>query len=415
MSSPPTLDHDGLHRSIAELATIGAIPGGGVCRLALTDEDGEARQHIVARMRALGLEISIDQIGNIFGLRRGRSGGAPVATGSHIDTVRTGGRYDGTLGVLAAFSVIEALNAAELQTQRPVQVCVFTNEEGARFQPDMMGSLVATGALPVEEALATTGIDGTTVAENLGRLGYHGGISCGALRPAAFVELHIEQGPVLERAGQQIGAVEGVQGIAWSEFIFEGATNHAGTTPMAGRRDSGFAAAAVAAHVRSLATEFGGDQVATVGRLELFPNLVNVIPGRALLNTDLRNTDDAVLTEATRRLAAFAAETAAQEGVALSHRDLARFAPVPFDPRIVATVERYAETRGHSVRRMPSGAGHDAQMLAAVCPTGMIFVPSAGGVSHNAAEYSSPHAIEAGADLLLDVLLSLANTDKEFQ
>lgn len=389
------------------LAEVGAIPGGGVCRLALTDEDKAGRDMVSGWMRALGLDVTVDAIGNVIGLRPGREEGPPVMTGSHIDTVRTGGRYDGNLGVLAGLEAIETIADAGLVTRWPLAVAFFTNEEGARFAPDMMGSFVFQGGLPLEEALATTGIDGTTVAENLCRIGYAGEAPCGR-SVHSFIELHVEQGPVLETEGMTIGAVESVQGISWIELTISGTSNHAGTTPLRLRHDAGFAAGAVIHFLRDLAREMGGNQVATVGAVEFGPNLINVIPAHAKLTVDLRNTDEAQLREAEERLFAFLDHLAGSEGVTIEHRRLARFEPVLFTPEMVARVERIASELGHSVRRMPSGAGHDAQMLARVCPTGMIFVPSIGGLSHNVKEYTAPEDIEAGANVLLRMLLELA-------
>ncbi|MGP1256556.1 MAG: Zn-dependent hydrolase [Kiloniellales bacterium] len=403
------LDHARLLDRIAKLAQVGAIEGGGVCRLALTEEDKEGRDLVANWMRDLGLQVSVDAIGNILGLRPGRIPGPPVMTGSHIDTVRTGGRYDGNLGVLAGLEVVASLNEAGIETEHPLSVAVFTNEEGARFAPDMMGSLVYVGGLALEEALATEGIDGTRVDTALERIGYRGKAAVGQTKVRAFVELHVEQGPVLEQEGVTLGAVESVQGISWTEFTVAGVSNHAGTTPMRLRHDAGYLAGATINFVRALTRDLGGDQVATVGAIDFGPNLVNVIPNRARFTVDLRNTDEAVLQEAERRLHDFVAETAEAEGLTVAHRQLARFAPVLFDDALVARIERIAGDLGHSVRRMPSGAGHDAQMLARICPAAMIFVPSVGGISHNVREFTEAADIAAGADVLLHTLLELTS------
>ncbi|WP_373380034.1 M20 family metallo-hydrolase [Cupriavidus nantongensis] len=402
------IDLPRLLRRIAALGEVGAIDGGGVCRLALTDEDRAGRDLVVSWMRELGLSVSIDGIGNVVGVRAGQEDLPPVMTGSHIDTVRTGGRYDGNLGVLAGLEVMAALDDAGIVTRRPLAVAFFTNEEGARFAPDMMGSLVYQGDLPLQQALNTRGIDGTTVGENLARIGYAGPAPVGCNQVHAFVELHVEQGPVQEHEDVTIGAVTGVQGIHWTEFTIEGTSNHAGTTPMRLRHDAGLVAARVACFVRDLSRELGGAQLATVGQVQFFPNLVNVIPNRAVFTVDLRNTDGAVLADAIARTHAFAGEVAKAEGVRLSQRTLADFAPVAFDEGMVARVEAIARRHGHSVRRMPSGAGHDAQILARQCPAGMIFVPSVAGLSHNVAELTHDHDIGAGAGVLLDLMLELA-------
>ncbi len=407
-TAAPRIDLPRLLGRIAALAQVGAIDGGGVSRLALTDEDGLGRDLVVRWMRELGLVVSIDAIGNVVGVRRGREDLAPVMTGSHIDTVRTGGRYDGNLGVLAGLEVMAALNDAGVATRRPLAVAFFTNEEGARFAPDMMGSLVFQGDLPLQQALDTKGIDGSTVGENLRRIGYAGTHPVGTNQLHAFVELHVEQGPVLEHEGVTIGAVTGVQGIHWTEFTVEGTSNHAGTTPMRLRHDAGLVAARIACFARDLTRELGGGQLATVGHVKLSPNLVNVIPNLAVFTLDLRNSDETVLAEAVRRTFDFAHELARAEGVKLSYRSLADFAPVAFDNQIIGRVETIARRHGHSVQRIASGAGHDAQILARMCPAGMIFVPSVGGLSHNVAEFTNDRDIEAGASVLLDLLLELA-------
>lgn len=393
---------------INALGEIGALEGGGVSRLALTEEDGRGRDLVVGWMRALGLDVTVDGIGNVVGIRSGREGGPPVMMGSHIDTVRTGGLYDGCLGVLAGLEVVATLNDAGIDTRRPLAVAFFTNEEGARFAPDMMGSAVHQGSLDLDTALDTVGIDGERVADALEKIGYRGDTPCGAMRAAAFVELHVEQGPLLEEERVAIGAVEGVQGISWTEYTVTGVSNHAGTTPMRLRHDAGYLAARVAVEARALATQMGGDQVATVGLVDLKPNLVNVIPNEAVFTVDLRNTDEEKLRVAEARIAAFVERAAAEEGVVASARTLARFAPVAFDGAVVDLVARTAKDLGLSVRRMPSGAGHDAQMFAPNCPTGMVFVPSAGGISHNVTEYTAPEQVKAGADVLLNVVLELA-------
>jgi N-carbamoyl-L-amino-acid hydrolase len=409
MSTELRIDANRLAARIEALGAVGAIPGGGVCRLALTDEDRAGRDLVQGWMRELGLAVSIDAIGNVVGVRLGIEPGPPVMAGSHIDTVRTGGRFDGNLGVLAGLEVIQALNDAKVVTRRPLAVAFFTNEEGARFSPDMMGSLAYVGGLPLENALATVGIDGESVGDCLKKIGYQGPAPCGQPQVHAYVELHVEQGPVLDLEGITIGAVEGVQGISWTEFTVLGLSNHAGTTPMRLRHDAGYVACAIAHEAREIARSLGGDQVATVGAINLSPNLVNVIANRAVFTVDLRNTGEGVLQQAERRLHAFAGEIAAAEGVTLSHRVLARFEPVSFDPAVVALVEATARRLGHSVRRLPSGAGHDAQMLARVCPAGMIFVPSVGGISHNVKEFTAASDLEAGANVLLHTLLALAN------
>jgi N-carbamoyl-L-amino-acid hydrolase len=389
------------------LADIGAIDGGGCARLALTDDDRAGRDLVVSWMRDLGLEVTIDVVGNVVGVWNVGTGAA-VMTGSHIDTVRTGGKYDGNLGVLAGLEIIQTLQDADMRPERPLAVAFFTNEEGARYAPDMMGSLAYVGAIPVEEVLDTVGIDGSRVGEELARIGYSGSVPCPGMVPHAFVELHIEQGPVLEQEGFTIGAVSGVQGISWQEVVVEGQSNHAGTTPMSLRHDPAYVAAELAVFLRSLAQRYGGHQVCTVGRVELHPNLINVVPARATLTLDVRNTDSDILRRAEAEISARIEELRRSEGVTITTRQLARFEPVEFDENVVSLVEETAQAHGLSCMRLPSGAGHDAQMMARVCPTAMVFVPSHRGISHNPAEHTDADQIEAGCNVLLHVMLELA-------
>ncbi len=394
-----------------DLAEIGPIEGGGSRRLALTDEDKAGRDLVVTWMRDLGLEVSIDTIGNVVGTRSGRADLAPVMTGSHIDTVATGGIYDGNLGVLAGLEVIETLIDAGVETKHPLAVGFFTNEEGARFPPDMMGSLCYVGDMTPEEAMSVTNADGDSVGAELERIGYSGPTPCPGVVPHAFVELHIEQGPVLERSRVQIGAVDSVQGILWLEFTVTGQSNHAGTTPMSMRHDAANAAAEITVAARRITAEMGSNQVATVGSLRLHPDLVNVVAASAVLTVDIRNTDGALLADTEAQLLADVERIAAAEGVEISHRCLARFDPVVFDPKVVDLVESHAQGLGRTVMRMPSGAGHDAQIMARVCPSGMIFTPSVNGISHNPAEFTEPDDIIAGANVLLRTMVDLAGGD----
>jgi len=406
----PTIRGERLLADLDALARVGDTGDGGNCRLALTDDDAGGRELVVGWMRALGLEVRVDRIGNVVATRAGTDATLDaVMTGSHIDTVRTGGRYDGTLGVLAGLEVLRALDDAGVRTRRPLAVAFFTDEEGSRFAPDMLGSLVYAGGLALEDALEIVGIDGAVLGDELERIGWAGDAAVPGPAPHAHVELHIEQGPLLEEQGVTIGAVTGVQGISWQELTLTGQSNHAGTTPLRLRRDAGYVAAEVVTFVRRLALQLGGHQVGTVGRLDLHPDLVNVVAARATMTIDLRNTDDAVLAESEWRLREQVGELAAAEGVDAAWRSLARFAPVAFDPAVVDLVARAAEKRGHRVMRLPSGAGHDAQMLARMCPTGMVFVPSRAGISHNPAEFTEPADLAAGTQVLADVLVELAS------
>ena len=412
LSAPLDIQVNGkrLMQRLFDLADIGAIEGGGCARLALTDADKAGRDLVIEWMKELDLEISVDIVGNVVGIWNVGSG-KPVMTGSHIDTVRTGGKYDGNYGVLAGLEVIQTCQEQGVTPLHPLAVAFFTNEEGARFAPDMFGSIVYVGGMSVEEALDTVGIDGARMGDELERIGYNGATPCPGVTPHAFVELHIEQGPVLEQTGITIGAVTGVQGISWQEVTIEGQSNHAGTTPMNMRRDPAYVAANIAVFLRDLASRYGGHQVCTVGKIDLHPNLINVVPQRAVLTLDVRNTDEQKLQAAEAEIVAHLEILAKQEDVVITSRVLARFEPVVFDPQVVELVEDIATQQRNTVSRLPSGAGHDAQMLARICPAAMIFVPSVNGISHNPAEFTSPEELEAGANVLLHTMITVANTE----
>jgi N-carbamoyl-L-amino-acid hydrolase len=276
----------------------------------------------------------------------------------------------------------------------------------------MLGSLVYVGGLSIEDALDIVGIDGARVGDELERIGYNGATPCPGFAPHAFVELHIEQGPVLERTDVTIGAVTGVQGISWQEVTITGQSNHAGTTPMSMRKDPSYVASKIAVFLRELADRYKGDQVCTVGKIDLFPNLINVIPAKAVLTLDVRNTDEETLSKAEREISDFILSLSRSEGVEISTRSLARFEPVIFNPEVIDIVEKVAMSKTPSVCRMPSGAGHDAQMLARVCPSAMIFVPSVEGISHNPAEFTDPEDLVMGTNILLQVLIELSNIEE---
>ncbi len=405
-----SIDAERLLGRLRELGQIGRDSGGRLVRLAGSDADKAGRDAFVAWVRSAGLEVAIDRIGNIFGIWRNAdyAGEAPILLGSHIDTVINAGIYDGCYGVLSGLEVIETLKAAGFIPARPIAVAAFTNEEGVRYAPDMMGSLVYAGGLPVEEALATVGTDGTMLGMELERIGYAGSEKPGFLKPHAYVELHIEQGPVLEREGVPVGAVENLQGISWQRITIEGEANHAGTTPISMRRDAGHAAARIVTFLRDRARNANTPTVATVGCMSFEPNAINVIPSRAVFTVDLRDPDEQRLQAEEAALAAYLTELAAAEDVTISVERLARFEPVTFDRRIVGLVEDAARERGLASKRMTSGAGHDAQMIARIAPTAMIFVPSIGGVSHNPREHTPDGDLIAGANILLDVVTRLA-------
>ncbi len=395
---------------LRELGQIGRDADGRLVRLAGSDADKVGRDAFVAWIRSVGLEVAVDRIGNIFGIWRTADNAdeAPVLLGSHIDTVINAGIYDGCYGVLSGLEVIETLKAAGFAPARPIAVAAFTNEEGVRYAPDMMGSLVCAGGLPLEEALATVGTDGTVLGAELEKIGYAGTEEPGFLKPHAYIELHIEQGPVLEREGVPVGAVENLQGISWQRVTIEGEANHAGTTPMSMRRDAGHAAARVVTFLRDRARNANAPTVATVGTMNFEPNAINVIPSRATFTVDLRDPDEQRLQAEEAALAAYLKELAATEEVTISVERLARLEPVTFDRGIVELVEDAARKRGLASKRMTSGAGHDAQMIARIAPSAMIFVPSISGISHNPREHTPDADLIAGANILFDVTAQLA-------
>lgn len=415
-----SIDADRLYASLDALGRIGAYhdePSGltGVRRLALTAEDGAGRRHVVEQMRALGLTVTIDRIGNVFARREGREPRAkPVMIGSHIDSVATAGRFDGCLGVLGGLEVVRALNDARRTTRRPVVVAFFTEEEGARFSTDMLGSAVATKRIALDKAWALADRAGKTVKGELEAIGFLGEAPVELDPPHAYVECHVEQGPVLRAANVDVGVVTGVQAIAWHELVITGRSAHAGTTPMDLRRDPGVAAARIQLYVRAmiLSGRYGKDLRGTMGVTQFQPGLVNVVPSRVLATVDLRNPDDAQLKRALGELVAFYAKVAEEERVEVRHEVTARTPDIAFAPRVQELVAKHASARGLSQQRIVSGAGHDAQELAAVCPAGMVFVPGEyEGISHNPREFSTKEQCANGVNVLLDVVMELAEEE----
>lgn len=402
------------HTLLAQLRELGCVgqdaEHGGRTRIALTDAEKAGRDLLVQWMQALQMQVQIDQIGNIVGtypapVGEGMPPQLPLMMGSHIDTVRNAGALDGCYGVLAGLAVVRAYRDAGFLPARPIVVVAFTNEEGVRYQPDMMGSLVYAGGLPVQAALDTVGTDGTRLGDELARIGYRGSLVPGAIVPREYLELHIEQGPVLEAEGCTIGVVESLQGISWQKVTIHGVANHAGTTPTRLRHDAGYAAAACMAFLREQVVAAAPDTtLATVGSLRLEPDLINVIPRKATFTVDLRDPDEQRLQAAEQRFAQFLEELAQREGVTVETESLVRFEPVVFDARLADRIEVAAARRGLPHRRMTSGAGHDAQMIARMAPAAMVFVPSRGGVSHNPREHTDDAQLVLGAQVLLDVV-----------
>ncbi len=395
--------------NIEQLSVFGFVKNLGICRLALSDSNKVARDYIVSLMNALEMEISIDKVGNILGLRKGTEDLPPVMTGSHIDTVSSGGKYDGSLGVLAGLEVIKTLNENNIETKRPLAVTVFTNEEGIRYNPDMMGSLAYSGGIPIDKVLNTVGNDGTIFAEELEKIGYAGNLECGKIIPDAFIELHVEQGPVLFNEKIPIGVVGSLTGISWQEISFTGEENHAGTTPIKFRKDAGLAAARTICFINFIVKSIGGKQLGTCGSVEFSPNNINVIPGKAKITVDLRNNDKHDLEIVESELEDYLKNSTEMEGINVELKQLVRLDPVDFDKNIIKVIEKTSESLGLKHKKITSGAGHDAQMMSRICPTAMIFIPSKDGISHNINEYSSEIDIENGGNLLLHSLIKLAN------
>ncbi len=402
------IDRERLEQSIEDLGRIGETPRGGLTRLALSDDDKRARDQMVAWMRQAGLRVSVDQMGNIFGERAGAPGLPPVMMGSHVDSVPTGGKYDGQLGVLCGLEVIRALDDHKIRTRHPVTLVIFTNEEGARFQPAMIASGVMAGRIALEDAYHACDKDGLRLVDELERIGYLGSEPCVPRPFRVYLELHIEQGPFLEEEGLAVGVVEGIVAISWSRLTIHGVQDHAGPTPMRIRHDALVAAAEVVDDVRRIARALGGDTVTTVGNLTVAPNIVNAIPGRVTLSIDMRDPNDATLDRALPMLDRAVAEACQREGVTYELEHYWRVPRTSFAPEVVAAIERAARAANAPHRRILSGAGHDAQYMAAIGPVGMIFVPSRNGRSHCEEEFTPIDDIVHGAQTLLLAALDLA-------
>lgn len=391
------------------MAVFGATPRGGIGRLALGDDDRKARDLFVGWAKEAGCDVRVDAVGNIFARRAGTDPDAPpVMTGSHLDTQPLGGRFDGILGVLAGLEIVRCLNDAGIRHAKPIDVVCWTDEEGARFGAGCVGSNAFVGKRSVDDTLAMADADGNTVGAELRRIGYAGTARVGGFPVDSFFELHIEQGPILESEGIRIGAVEGAQASTGYMVTVSGEEGHAGTLPMALRRDAMHGAAAMIDAVVSTAYAFDPPPVITVGHLRVRPNSRNTIPGQVIFSIDSRSPEDAVLAETGRRMRAACERIAGDRGLGLdiqrtSHRD-----SVTFDPGCVQAVRDAAAALGHSCRDIHSGAGHDAINMAQVCPAGMVFIPCEGGISHNELENARPEDLAAGTDVLMHVLLARA-------
>ena len=404
------IDGGRLWASLMEMARIGATAKGGVCRLALTDLDRASRDLFLGWCRDAGCTVKVDAMGNLFARRAGRDDTlAPVGTGSHLDSQPTGGRFDGVYGVLAGLEVIRTLNDRGMETERPIEISVWTNEEGSRFAPAMVGSGVYAGVFTLDYGHSRAAADGTTIGDELKRIGYLGSEPMGDRPVHAFFETHIEQGPILEHEGQTIGVVTHAQGQRWYELVLTGQESHAGPTPMAVRRDALLGAAKVVQLVNAIGLAHAPLAVSTVGMLEVFPGSRNVIPGRTFLTIDFRCPDDAELLEMDAELKAGVARIATDGALEHDLEQIFQYDCVQFDESCVDAVRSGAKRLGYRTREIVSGAGHDACYLSKVTPTAMIFVPCIGGISHNEIEDAKPEWIEAGGNVLLQAVLAKSN------
>jgi N-carbamoyl-L-amino-acid hydrolase len=403
------VDGDRLWQSLMDMAAIGATPAGGSCRLALSDEDKAGRDLFVSWCKDAGCSISFDNMGNIFARRAGRrSDLPPIAAGSHLDTQPHGGKFDGVYGVLAALEVIRTLNDHGVETEAPLEVVVWTNEEGARFAPAMIASGVFAGLFSREFALTRADADGKTLGEELERIGYLGSEACGAHSFGALFGAHIEQGPILEREGKTIGVVIGGQGQRWYDVRVTGQDSHSGSTPMEGRRDALAAAALLVTAIEEIAQSYAPLAVGTVGALEVYPNSRNTIPGRVSLTVDFRHPDDDTVMALGIAFQARAAKISLDRHVGIEINEIWVNPSVHFDAACVCAVRNAARDLGYQHKEIFSGAGHDACMAARKIPASMIFVPCEGGLSHNEAEHAEPSDLEAGCNVLLHAMLGMS-------
>lgn len=409
MGMPQTVSSDRLRERFDAFNEIGATERGGVNRPALSEANKRARDTLVEWFEEADLTVSVDEMGNIFGRRAGRNDDLPpVLLGSHVDSQYNGGRYDGVIGVLGGLEVVETLNETGFETERPIEVVAWSNEEGVRFQPDMLGSGVFTGTFDLEFAYSREDKDGNTFGEELERIGYRGDIPCEPRELHCYLELHVEQGPTLEDAGLCVGVVEGVYGFVWFDAAFTGSADHAGPTPMHLRHDALVATSDVVEAVRRIAGTVGDDLVGTVGSLDVSPNSINVIPERVDFTIDFRSYDDETVDEAARRVRREIDHAAAREDVEGEYDEIMRIDSQSFADECVESVANAAAELDADATRLVSGAGHDASYLNGVCPTGMIFVPSVGGVSHTEDEFTEWADVVMGTNVLLNAAIEKA-------
>jgi beta-ureidopropionase / N-carbamoyl-L-amino-acid hydrolase len=396
-----------LAASIEVMGAIGALPGGGSCRVALTDADRDGRDLFVGWCKDAGCTIEIDCFGNIFARLEGQDSALPaISFGSHLDTQPTGGRFDGIYGVLAGLEVLRSLNDAKVTPQHPLVLINWTNEEGVRFNPGLTGAEGFAGERDVAATLASKSSDGSSFGAELARTGYAGPHGPRFLNIAAYIEAHIEQGPILEQAGVPIGVVTGVQGVRWYEVSVQGANRHAGTTPMAARQDSFMAVAETAVALRAYCRALDDDLRFTIGRVAVVPGSVNTSPGQTKFTIDLRHPDEHLLDRAETGIAALITETTRRDGCAAETKKTFHLKPVTFDAALVSIVQQAADSAGYSSKHIVSGAMHDACPMAKIVPTTMIFIPCRDGVSHDVTEYASEADMTAGANVLMRTILA---------
>jgi N-carbamoyl-L-amino-acid hydrolase len=399
-----------LWASLMALAEIGGTPKGGVCRLAASDLDGEARRRFIQWCEEAGCTVTFDRIGNIFARRPGRNPDLPpVMTGSHLDTQPTGGKFDGAYGVLAGLEIVRSLNDLGYETEAPIEIVAWTNEEGSRFSPAMLGSGAFAAVFDPEYALGRPdNVSGVTLGAELARIGFAGGAPVGGRKVAAYFEAHIEQGPILEANGNTIGVVTGAQGQRWYEVTVIGEEAHAGPTPMPRRKDALVGAARMIDTVNRIGHAHAPLACATVGFVQVSPNSRNTIPGRVFFTVDFRHPEDRVLTAMDRELREACEDIAAAARVEARVEEFWYFPPTPFDGALIGAVREAARAQGFAHQDIVSGAGHDAVYMARVAPTAMVFVPCAGGISHNETEDASPNDLAAGCSVLMNALLEAA-------
>jgi beta-ureidopropionase / N-carbamoyl-L-amino-acid hydrolase len=401
-----TINPQRLWDSLMDTAKIGGTEKGGICRLTLTDLDRQVRDWFRSQCEALGCTVTVDQVGNMFATRPGKRGDlAPIAIGSHLDTQPTGGKFDGVLGVLGGLEVMRTMHDLGYETNAPLMLVNWTNEEGSRFAPAMLGSGVYAGVFDRAFADSREDRQGNTFGDAIESIGYRGEAAPGSVKFGAMFELHIEQGPILEADEKMVGVVTGVQGMRWYEVEFTGREAHTGSTPMTIRANALLGAARVVEHVNRIALEHAPLAVGTVGLVEVKPNSRNVIPGHVFFTVDFRHPDDAVLDIMESKLMSAIADVAKDVWLEFTAKKVWDSPAVHFDAECIAAVRKGTEKAGFSSRDMVSGAGHDAAYIARVAPTTMIFVPCEGGLSHNEAESTTLEECAAGAQVLLNAVL----------